>query len=283
MNTAALAGFLRESVGSTGEVHGWVGGAPYPEIGGYLLRWLLLEGERDSAERVAGWLARSLSPRGAIGRDGHDYLFDSAIVLDALHSADREPDARRRLGRFVRDAIVEGRAVVSDDPPPRRWSNLFGPHLLKVATALRGDLSELRARLPRPTATEERYSHAHAYALEGLFLLARDDDAEAAARLPEAARALVERQTAEGGIRGWPGGPVRSDATAQAVRLWVAVDAGGLAAPIERALDHLATLQHAGGGLRYGEDSEDLNVWCTLFAHQASSWARTGRPATRLI
>src|SRR6185369_3772655 len=104
-------------VDDDGAVYSWSNpkhpGYPYPEAGGLLLSALCTEREMDGpratlADRISGWLGRSIAPDGHVGRGGTAYLFDSAVVLAGLlrHRArgDRSADAEpiHRLHDFVR-------------------------------------------------------------------------------------------------------------------------------------------------------------------------------------
>jgi hypothetical protein len=67
-------------------------------------------------------------------------------------------------------------------------------------------------------------------------------------------------------------GEPRSDATAQAVRLWLLRDRRRYGEAISRALGFLAACQSPDGGLRYSPGSDDLCSWSTMFALQAVAW-----------
>jgi len=110
----------------------------------------------------------------------------------------------------------------------------------------------------------------------------------AATMLGRSAAWLAGVQAADGGIPAWPGGvdssgPRHSDATAQAVRIWVHTDVDRFRASIDRALEFLARLQHASGGILYHEGNDCRNTWATVFTIQAVSWARAGRPTGSVI
>jgi hypothetical protein len=88
---------------------------------------------------------------------------------------------------------------------------------------------------------------------------------------------LAEVQQESGGIPayihdGQGLGPCRSDATAQAIRLWSLAGPEIYAPQITRAVCFLRDMQAPSGGLRYQEGSEDINTWATLFGAQAVDW-----------
>ncbi len=133
----------------------------------------------------------------------------------------------------LRDDLREGNASVGASE--RRWSTLPGAHLLKCAIALGDNEIDARAAVLRSpqglrfddgTGAGRTYLHANLYALEGAWWLAQRGDPEAARWCDEGARWLAWAQDPGGGgsARGTTGrdadGPIRADATAQAVRLW---------------------------------------------------------------
>ena len=67
-----------------------------------------------------------------------------------------------------------------------------------------------------------------------------------------------------------------TDATAQAIRLWLCLDAERFAAPIARARAFLARAQSESGGIAYAQGSADRNSWCSAFALQAEVWNERG-------
>jgi hypothetical protein len=292
----------------------------YPEAAGLWLQGLAASttpGDAEQLDRVASWLAASVAPDGSVGRGGRGYLFDAAMALSGLvaHAAVRpqcaHAPALAALNRFVLRSIADRAAVVPPDAVPApHWSVRFGAHQLKASLALcrYADLiavpvpNDAISRLldvthalggggrhrPFPGATDT-YLHAGLYALEGLaFLNARGLAPHASASLHAGCIWLAAIQTTDGGIRAWAGdavahGPVRADATAQAVRVWLAVDPARWREPIERATAALAALQDERGGLRYASDSTHVNTWASLFALQALRWLDNGAAPTELV
>jgi hypothetical protein len=63
------------------------------------------------------------------------------------------------------------------------------------------------------------------------------------------------------------------------------VDPDKYAEPAARARDFLWRLWAAPRGLRYSDDSDDVNAWATIFAAQALAWqAEPGRAdAARIV
>ncbi|MEZ4391086.1 MAG: hypothetical protein R3A48_08325 [Polyangiales bacterium] len=284
-----------EVVRDDGAVMSWSNpahpGYPYPEIAGL---WLCAFADDPRAPAVRRWLVAQLDDDARLGRDGVTYAFDAAVALRGLRAA-REPDATlravaARLAADLRDGPVCG-------APAPRWSASRGPHLLKCAIALqesgieldeaaldldRGALLDARGlRLDDGTGRGVTYLHAHLYALEARLWLAGRGHAFARAQLLDGARWTAWAQDPSGGLRAWHDGaraegPLRADATAQAVRLWSAVDREVYAAEIARGRGFLARCQHPSGGLRYEPGSDDVNVWATIFGVQAEAWARDG-------
>ncbi len=313
-----LAWLRGAAVTDTGDVRSWVNpahpGYPYPEAAGLLLTLLASVEDRPSPAResIAARLADALSPAGAVGRDGVDYAFDSAMALHGLLAHARaggRPHAAAcdRLYDFIADCVERRAATGPGAPASSRWSTSWGCHLLKLVIALRAHGGRGRARGPealvgalRSTLTplerdgrfaihsgdERSYVHATCYALEGLLALTRgasSSEPDAALRAPLRAGVdwLASIQAPDGSLPAWHNGqevwgPAPTDIVAQSVRLWAAVDRERYAAPIARGLARLAALQTPAGGLRYLPDSQDINTWCTIFAVQATLWSRPG-------
>jgi hypothetical protein len=286
-------------------------GYPYPEISGYLLSLLALEGEStlDIRDRIARRLVRDVSPTGGVGRDGADYVFDSAMALNGLlahESVGGElPDDRSidRLFDFVTTNLISrqaGRGLPSADP--NHWSVSYGCHLLKVVIALcayderrptssTGALidrlvSELtglydNGRFRANASSLLTYLHSCCYAVEGLLVLQGRRYGDQQELLRGSARWLAEIQTPEGGLRAFHDGrdsfgTLRTDATAQAIRIWSLVDASTYEKQIDGALGFLAEMATPAGGLRYEPGSDDVNTWATIFGYQAVRFSDEG-------
>ncbi len=309
-------------VAADGRVWSWHNpahqGYAYPEAGGLWLHWAAQQPAIDleQGHRVDRWLALCCAPPG-IGRDGRHYLFDHAMVLAGrlawVHRCGGDPlSLRPMVETLLQD--LEARRVVAPVPAAPRWSTVFGSHLLKVALPLAAwvesthdevaraglhALSEslwptlIDGRIPSSSSSSATYLHAHCYATEGLWGLSVSSadeatGAEAHALARRAADWLAQVQRPDGGLpawhdgrRGW--GPARTDATAQAIRLWCGLDRSRHADAIERGLAFLARTGTSGGGLRYHEDSTDQNTWATLFAAQAMQFAEGDADIRRLV
>jgi len=227
-------------------------GYPYPEAAGLLLGLLSQETGDFQAlrDRIADRLLAELSPRGAVGRAGVDYLFDSGIALHGLllhrdHGGHlRDPSALDRLGEAILQALAARRPRHPLTPTPERWSDAYGCHLLKLVLPLQ----RWRPRDPRVhaaidrlladllplwrgdrfvihAASERTYLHAHCYALEGLAALEDPWRARAAPILRAGAAWLAALQHPDGALPAWHDGaeargPRPADIIAQALRLW---------------------------------------------------------------
>jgi hypothetical protein len=167
------------------------------------------------------------------------------------------------------EAIAARRATWGATPVDR-WSTRFGEHHLKLLFALaaieRAGVGAVeRARnvlLDTLAAAPSPYLHARLYALEGRVFAGESIDVEL--------DVLTRLQRPNGGLPAWSSGdgPTRSDATAQAIRLWRCCDHPRFASAIRRGLAFLAALTTL-EGVRYDDASLHRNTWCTLFALQA--------------
>jgi nucleoside-diphosphate-sugar epimerase len=313
-----------EVVSEDGGVVSWVNqdhpGHRYPEVAGLLLSLLAGEGPAcaEVRDRIVRGLAADLSAAGGLGKEGRDYAFDTAMVLDGLlrHEASggRPADsglARRLFGFLVRCLSVQSAIdpATGAQAGATRWSLSYGCHLLKIANpvltyheqepdrrcpglvdSLLGTLLPLyeRGRFRTHDGSDATYLHAHCYAVEGLLGLEARGAAKVASLIVGAADWLAKVQAPNGGFRAWHDGTdaigeFRTDATAQAVRVWACVDCKAFAGPIARALEFLNGMQVTGGGLRYGPGIDDVNTWATLFAVQAACWAHTGGDPSAIV
>jgi hypothetical protein len=255
-------------------------------------------------------LLADLSPAGALGRDGVDYAFDTAIGLSALRPVVRGHGHPQLVDmyRFIAECVRDRRATsLPADAGDGRWSLTYGCHLLKLVGPLREtetaaapsgrDLirSLVQDQLPlfdhgrfRVNHESERtYVHAHCYAVEGLLALPEATGEVRHAILGGAAW-LAENQTASGGIRAWHDGTTssgaeRTDATAQAVRIWACIDSKRYRSHIKAATAFLLEMQSPRGGLYYETGSTDINTWSTVFALQALRFVRSCADATTMV
>jgi hypothetical protein len=295
-------------VSRDGNVRSWLNrknpGYDYPEAAALLLRLMhVVSGTEHSARApIARTLLAGLSPAGAISRRGVEYAFDTGMALAAIESGiTREVSAQSRaMFLFIEQCIRARRAVAKGSHiDGHHWSDRYGCHLLKLCIALklvarrnpdygaRALMNQLvddnltlfdRGRFKVNHENPVTYTHAHCYALEGLLALAQPPFIRRVLR--EGAEWLAAVQRPEGGLCAWHDGArayglQRADATAQAIRIWVAVDRRRFAPQIDAALEFLMCVQAPEGGLYYEEGSHDVNSWATIFAIQAFMWARS--------
>jgi hypothetical protein len=301
-----------------GDVLSWASqthpGYAYPEVAGLLLSLLTNDGaDRLRLRRCIALAAVArIHEDGGVGRGGRSYVFDTAMLLrglvDHLRSGGGVPDESvlAHLFRFVAEGVVARRPVTPGDASGH-WSASFTPHLLKVllavqawrqwrgdrgaakvATRLRRELAPLRhdGRFAATDGNGWSYVHACCYAVEGLLFSGtlRAPFAEAVA----AAELLSRAQRADGSLPAWlegteGRGPSRTDATAQAVRLWCRLDPVRWEASIDYGLRFLGRMQHPCGGILYEERSADVNTWATIFTLQALRWAHDGWRGEQVI
>ncbi len=310
LSTGRLRQWLRHhACTSDGRVWSWTNphhpGFAYPEAAGL---WLAAMAELAPAPADA--VVARLGPNvrdGEVGRDGRAYAFDLAVALAGLlhaRAAGRAVDASWiEGGRDALASAVASRRACTPDAPVR-WSTRWGPHLLKIAFAL--DALELPDALARllddaleahergrfvTDADGSTYVHAHCYATEGLWFLATHADRSLAAlartRLRPALDWLAEVQGSDGALPasydGAPAGPGRTDATAQAIRLWAVTDPARFGGAIERGLQFLS--RHCGpdGGLAYDTTNDDQTTWSAVFALQALQLVTAAPGTTRVL
>ena len=274
-------------------------GYAYAEAGGLYLSSVctspgIAGAGRDVVDRVAAWLIAELDAHGGVGRGGITYLFDSAVALAGLlryraATGRRAADAAiHRLRRFLDERIAAGAAVL-----PRsaggdgRWSTQFGAHLVKALHSLHLYAREFGEPLPETLVDalingsgqqpSPVYVHPFCYEQEGHLIVEHYRLGSLFEPIDGALEWLAALQQPHGGIlafaNGMEGfGEARSDATAQAVRLWLLRNPRRYGEAIARALDFLAACQTPEGGLRYTPDRGDVCSWSTMFALQAVEW-----------
>lgn len=298
-----------------GAVMSWVNpdkpGYAYPEIAGYMLSYLALHGPETVGlrNRIAGRIARDLTPSGAVGRGGIEYVFDSSMALGGLLAHEARagtlPDAQMidRLYRFITSRL-EARSGLDGTPDalPSHWSASYGAHLLKTVLSLTMfderrpgadtsrlidgllvdllPLQEQNGRFLVNSISDETYTHSHCYAMEALLVLDGrrwtsldryiERGADWLARVQLPSGGMPSRHTGAGAV-----GVPHADCTAQAMRVWECLDTDRYGDNIARGAEFLTSLQ-VGGGIRYREGSDDINTWATIFGAQALDWVDKG-------
>ncbi len=294
-------------LGLDGSVRSWANprhpGYPYPEAAGLLLSTIgtgLCDGPGVAAiaDRTAGWICTTLLPQGGLGRAGIAYLFDAGVVLSGLlryraAGGTVGGDAPiHQLRAFVGEQIAAGAAVVpADVSADGRWSTQFGAHLVKCLQGLQLYACAFAARVPEALITalinrsghqpSPTYLHPFCYEQEGHLIAADNGLTSLFEPVDGALDWLAALQQPDGGIlafaNGMDGfGEPRSDATAQAIRLWLLRDRRRYAEPIARAFAFLARCQAADGGIRYTPERDDVCSWSTMFTLQATEWLARG-------
>ncbi len=264
----------------------------------------------DATHRVAHALQEIVSPLGGIGIQGKLFPFDTCMAITGLLSYKRHlhgkvnTDILATMSDFVVDLAERRLAVLNDDGSAPEviphWSTIFGASMLKEVIALdllAVETGEERYRtlaieiadevirdcrsdgffhvIPQDMAV---YSHAHCYALEGLLHLRARGYRDSTEMLREGADRLREWQNEDGSLFNWNNAPATrdrlkvGDASAQAVRIWLAVDKDVYRPQIERGVSFLASLASSGGGLAYCAGSGDINSITSIFASQALDW-----------
>jgi len=309
-------------VGADGRVVSWTNpahpGHSYPEAAGLLLGLLAHEGLTPDPvrERIVRGIISDTSAAGGCGKQGREYVFDAAMVLNGLLEHERsggslpDPLLPCRLFGFIADNLLKRQAASGLAGGDRkRWSLSYGAHLLKVVRALSlyhrmkseqrcksliGQIAEdlvplySAGRFHIHADSTETYVHSHCYAVSGLLCLERDGLSSVTPIIGGCAGWLAQIQESQGGIREWHDGDrsygeVHADCTAQAVRIWAHVDRAAFADEIIRALEFLAGQQSSAGGLYYAPGCADENTWATIFAVQAVRWASEGACEQQLI
>lgn len=286
-------------IGATGHCLSWANpdhpGYEYPELTGLLLSFLSRSGHGPRrARQLHDALSASAAPDG-VRRGEITYAFDTAMALRGLLDFRADGAAAYPVPQWTRalvEAVETGRGChpTPSLQPSTRWSLAFGPHQAKLAAGLcaagrhgvadpSGVLAQLRDRtlsLQQPDGrfrihaeSDLTYLHAHCYAVEGLLMIGGTD-----AGVRTGVAWLSRVQGGDGGFRAWhdgvvASGPARSDATAQAIRLFRYVDETHYQPEIESARAFLSRCIDPRGGVRYEPDSADRTAWSTIFAAQA--------------
>lgn len=268
---------------------------------------------RQRTHQVARRLQRLVSPRGGIGRDGLLYLFDTAIAITGLLTYQAhfncviDPRCLSQMTAFVTHAVEQQQSVWSVNGDrcslPARWSTVFGSSMIKVVIALqrladwtgnsyyRHQGQQLAQRVMEHYSDDGAfmvfpklstvYTHAHCYALEGLLDLHYHGHGAMMPCLIAGADCLKQWQNQDGSLYNWnrqphPPPTKIGDATAQAIRIWLAVDRNRYQEQIHRGFEFLKKLAAPEHGMYYGAGSSDINTWVTMFTAQALDWYLKG-------
>ncbi len=272
------------------------------------------------AHAVAAGLQNLTPPSGGLGMEGKLYLFDTCMAVAGLTAYKRLLGGRVDGGKLASMAgfivrMAENRLPLVDGEgrvpkTERHWSTIFGAQMLKTVIALDSlatETGEDRYRaLARGIADEvvdgcltdgtfrigrgdtAVYCHAHCYALEGLLYLRARGYRDTTAMLRAGADRLRDWQNEDGSLFNWCEDPARErakvgDATAQSVRLWLAVDREVYRPSIERGLGFLAALRSPEAGIYYSDGSRDVNSITSIFAAQAMEWHLRGAQPEWLV
>lgn len=300
-----MAGWLGSSdvAGPSGQVASWHNpahpGFPYPEAAAIWLSWAAWRQERglghpplDRLGTVARVLTDDIRHQGAVGRNGHRHLFDTCVAIHALVRAGRAFDSVTEPGSSELASALTG-FLEADSPvlpvpaSDLRWSRTWGIYQVRSAALLflAGELQDDPLTREKALAIRRRaesskhdsnpqYVHALAYGAEGELLFRAIQEEKGPVSPEGVARDLSRLQGPDGQLPAWTDGTGggRADATAQAIRIWVAVDRDRFQEASERALSYLAARQSGRGGIEYRESSGDLNTWATAFTDQALNW-----------
>jgi len=260
--------------------------APTEETAGYFIPTLYKYGEKAIAIELAKWEASRQRPDGAFsGADGVPYTFDTAQVIRGfLATLDDVPELLQPLERacdYVESQIdARGKVcTVSFSGWRLRDGSIFSDyaHLYALPPLLEAGRRLSNARYieavdrginyfrKQPDLVEFKpelgtLSHIFGYMMEALAELDQVD----LARKGLARAAEIQRR--DGAIPAYPGvNWVCSTGMAQLAAAWYRI---GDAAPADRALEYLQSIQHPSGGFygSYGKKAQ-------YFADKEIGWA----------
>lgn len=264
----------------------------YPEIAGYWLRWASARGDVSNAageamltclEAIAPttgvWptrVALGAVPLAPVYRDAH-YLFDHAMLWDGLHAWCTRRASQRAAALAERVALALAAFVANEGvyvgvgTLPTRWSGKIGPFLLKVCARLQdcevsisGAFSTLANQLrKRALSAPHAEHHAQLYAIEGLCLLGKLEEAR------QALDRLCALRDGAGMLREHDG-LLRWDVQAQLLRTGLWLQTARRTDPSWRSLAQaLASTVDDAGRLPFAEGIAVCPTWTALFAEQA--------------
>ncbi|MGK7914651.1 MAG: hypothetical protein AB4038_03775, partial [Prochloraceae cyanobacterium] len=277
---------------------------------------------RQRTHAVAQKLQSLVPVSGGLGKQGKIYVFDSCIAINGLLNYKKYLNQKvsegslLRMATFVTELLRHRLILLDQDLKPSlvesHWSKVFGASMLKTVIALdaltqeTGDTTYLELGLEIAEEVVAKcfnngyfrifsdndavYCHAHCYALEGLLhLQARGYTyTNVASILKAGVEQLQTWQNDDGSLYNWYNSANKqqlkvTDATAQAIRIWLAVDRQAYSKNIERGLNFLARCQSSEGGLYYHAGSKDVNSWASIFALQALDWYYNGVRADCIV
>jgi hypothetical protein len=303
-----------------GAVYSWLNpqheGYVYPEIIGYSMKFFsyLYSIEKNNkfkelATSSADYISTILSKKGAVSREGIEYVFDTGICLSGMLSLNKVNLLKENhkksidaMAQFIRHSLSKKVSAFKDGKPfidNSSWSLSYGALLIKTAISLieYGKYSNNREYIDfaerlveemisktfkgnRFTINEFQdwtYTHPHCYATEGLCFLRVNGYEQYSNIIQRSAQWLSNVQNDDGSINSWHfrediKKDKQGDATAQSVRIWLFVDKVKYKDNINKAISFLKTLQSPEGGLYYNNNSKDVNSWVSMFALQALYW-----------
>ncbi len=274
----------------------------------------------ECAHTVAKGLQELVPASGGIGKNGKLYLFDTCMALNGLLTykahlnSHVDPAVLARMAHFIVKMTQQRLVLIADDGSvpevPLHWSTVFGASMLKTVIALdalalnTGEerycslAVEVANEVVREclsdgtfhvfSGTNTVYCHAHCYALEGLLHLHKRRYCDTLTILRAGADRLQNWQNSDGSLFNWYNTPRQErykvgDATAQAIRIWLAVDRDTYLPAIKQGFTFLDSLRSPELGLYYCDGSEDVNSWVSIFAIQAIEWYLNGVQADQLV
>ncbi|MFA6888186.1 MAG: hypothetical protein WC254_01695 [Candidatus Woesearchaeota archaeon] len=263
------------------------------------------------------------SVQGGLGREEILYAFDTGICLTGLLRLKeisltwgKELDmCINELASFLLLYLNQKKAAINKETnkevfDKEKWSLSYGSLLIKMAIPLyllyestndlmyKNKAIALCQELISLCFKEDHfcinsysskvYTHPHCYAIEGLLFLKEKGISNFDHIIIRAAEWLAKQQNSDGSLYSWYYHTEiekikNGDCSAQAVRIWLAVDKKKYKKNIESGFQFLSTLQSKEGGLYYNSLSKDINSWVSLFAWQAYDWTINGVYVSQII
>ncbi|MDJ0796527.1 MAG: hypothetical protein QNJ51_06775 [Calothrix sp. MO_167.B12] len=269
---------------------------------------------------ISQQLQRLVQASGGLGKNGKVYVFDNCMAISGLLAYKKylagyvDDEILESMANFTVKLLEQRQICVAEDGSILKvtphWSNTFGASMLKTVIALDGLTEETgnctyrqlaleiaeeiiancfdRSYFRAFPATNAVYCHAHCYALEGLLYLQTKGYKNVSEILQAGVKQLQIWQNDDGSLFNWYNTTSChqlkvADATAQAIRLWLAIAPQTYADNITRGWQFLASIQSPEQGLYYHADSQDCNSWATMFALQALDWSLNDVCSDRLV